>query len=301
MLRRELFVGLAGLGLSGCAAGLRQSSELRGPPLWLAAGGRGRVYILGFADAKDHSWFTPTVQRAFEESSELWLENAPIAPSAQRIESEQKAAELEALGYESGRTFFEALEPHVRQRTIAFLAEVDLRPESIEKFRPWRAYYVLNAAYWSKKKLTYEPVPVDAVLREFATKAQKTIRYEMPTREHFIRFMAAMSDRAQSQYIEWLLDYIEDDRSGLNERDSFSWISGVHGSSALRSLDRMRSKAPDLYAVMQPRRNEWWARQIEVLLATDKTCFIGVGQLHVMGADRIPSQLKRMGITLRRL
>jgi len=60
----------------------------------------------------------------------------------------------------------------------------------------------------------------------------------------------------------------------------------------------MRTKTPALYQVMQPRRNLWWARKIDELLATRGTYFIAVGQLHVLGPDGIPRQLEKRGIRL---
>jgi uncharacterized protein YbaP (TraB family) len=48
-----------------------------GPILWVVQRGGAKVYIFGFSDAKDQSWFTPTVERAFDQSRELWIETPP--------------------------------------------------------------------------------------------------------------------------------------------------------------------------------------------------------------------------------
>lgn len=296
--RRELLLAAAGLALTGCVTNRRLLNS-QGPPFWLATRNSNRVFLFGFGDARDRSWFTPTIERAFSESSEVWLENAPY--HQQEPPSGALAAELEQLGYESGRTFFDALDPQVRERTLVYMSESGIKRESVELLRPWRAYYVLNGAYWSKKELASDPVHVEAELRELATAAGKRISYEMPTTESFVRFMAGMPDKAQSQYIEWLLDYIEEEKRGLHDQnDNFSWIQGKPGAGTLRSLERMR-KMPDLYQAMQPQRNEWWARKIIDLLETNDTYFVAVGLLHVLGPDGIPQQLERLGITLESL
>lgn len=303
MLRRDFMsTVVSGVALAGCVSASR-SANSSGPLFWLATKNRSRVFLLGFGDARDQSWFTPIIERAFVESSELWLENAEYAaPDQNDASARQKTAELEKLGHESGRTFFDALDPRVRERTLAYMSETGIKRESIETLRPWRAYYILNSAFWSKRRLAYQPVHVDAVLRKLAVAAHKKIGYEMPTGESFVRFMASMSDKAQSQYIEWLLDYIEDDNKGLNDEDgSFSWTTGKPGESAVRSLERMRTNMPDLYRVMQPKRNEWWAQKIIGLLAAGDTSFVAVGQLHVMGPDGIPRQLERLGVRLQLL
>ena len=64
------------------------------PQLWLATDGDARVYIFGFGEAKDTSSAHPSVRRAFEQSSELWLETAgPGAPTNQSPAERRAAAE----------------------------------------------------------------------------------------------------------------------------------------------------------------------------------------------------------------
>jgi uncharacterized protein YbaP (TraB family) len=204
---------------------------------------------------------------------------------------------MERLGHETGRTLFDALEPAVRQRTLTYLAELGIPKASVETLRPWRAYSSIVSGFYSKQRLGYEPLDVDAVLLELAVATGKTVGYEMPTREAFVTFMAGMSDKAQSQYMEWLLDFLDDYKKSHSDEEAFGWISGTT-HPPMRSLDRMRTKMPDLYRVMQPGRNLWWARKIDALLATKGTFFVAVGQLHVLGPDGIPQQLKRLGIAV---
>ena len=268
-----------------------------GPQFWLAARGEARVFILGFGESRDTSWLTPSIRKAFEESSELWLETAgPSAPDTRDSSAKRAAAErIERLAHDSARSLFDALEPPVRQRTLAYLTDLGINPDSVRTLRPWRAYYTIVSAFYTGRKMPYDPVPVDGTLERMARASGKKIGYEYPTREAFVTFMAAMSDRAQSQYIEWLLDFLDDYKAGLNDEDeTFGWIEGR--KLPLRSLDRMRTRTPDLYQVMQPQRNLWWARKIEELLKTRGTYFVAVGQLHVLGPDGIPQQLQRIGV-----
>jgi hypothetical protein len=260
----------------------------------MATRGRARVFLLGLGEAKDDSWFTPVIKRAFEQSSQLWLEVGSKTPENQDPKAKQADAELmQQLEHESGRTLFDALQPRVRERTLAFLPTVGIAPQSIETLRPWKAFYAINGAFWSKTKMPYEEVYIDQVLSERGTAEGKSIRYEQPSRLDFARFMAGMSDAAQSEYIDWLLDYIEEVRSGT-QGDAFDWIAGEPAAAA-RSLDRMRTKMPDLYQPMQVKRNLWWAQKINELLATSGTYFVAIGMLHVLGPDGIPRQLEKSG------
>jgi uncharacterized protein YbaP (TraB family) len=230
----------------------------------------------------------------------LWLEDAPSGTPASQdpVSQRASAALIETLSHESGRTLFDALEPPVRQRTLAYVAELGIKKESIETLRPWAAYYVINSAFWAQWSHTNpsdDQGYVDAALGELAREQGKSIRYELPSREAFVRFMAGMPQKAQSQYVEWLLDFFDDQKKGLNDA-SFGWVTGKPGEKHSRSLNRMREKMPDLYQAIQVHRNMWWAKKIDELLATNGTYFVGIGMLHVLGPDSIPSQLQRLGV-----
>jgi uncharacterized protein YbaP (TraB family) len=260
---------------------------VQGPLFWRIARGKANVYLLGFAEANDKSWFTPSIQRAFHRSSALWLEvgYAKLPEDAEQIQQ---------LEHESGRTFFDALDRSTRERALACLAALDLKKESVETLRPWRAFYTINSAFWAQTKQAHEPLYPDQLLRDMAGEQGKRIGDEMPTQLDFARFMADMSDAAQSQYIAWLLDFL-DERKLAVSADDFGWVVGKPDASN-RSLDRMRMKAPDLYQVMQRQRNAWWAGKIVELLAGGDTSFALVGEMHVLGPDGIPQQLRARGI-----
>jgi uncharacterized protein YbaP (TraB family) len=292
MLRREFSLTLCSLALVPRVA--ISSDPSRGPLFWLATRGKARVFLLGFADAKDEAWFTPVIERAFRDSSELWLEVGPAkAPAGADAAATQVDADLmQKFEHESGRTFFDALQPALRSRLSTYMQTLGIKKESLETLRPWRAYYVINSAFWAQRRLPYQEVYVDRLLGDAATSQGKMIRYEMPTRLDFARFMAAMPDSAQSEYISWLLDFIDDQGSGANSHP-FEWYAGDPREST-RSLDRMRAKYPELYEIMQTQRNAWWARKINDLLATPGAYFVAIGQLHVLGPDGIPRQLQRL-------
>ena len=295
MLRRHFNAALCSMAWAPFA----QARTQRGPLFWLATRGRSRVFLVSFAEARagDESWFTPALRRAFDDSVELWLEVAPAEALVGRDPATRvkEDAEYQTLSREPpGRTFFDELEPHARERARAYVAELAIKKELLEPLRPWAAYYTINAAYWARTQLPYEPVNVDHVLWKRATEAGKSVGYEMPTGVAFARFMAAMPQKAQSQYIEFLLNYFDDRKKGL-AGDVFDWQVGSPTGS-VRNLDRMRQALPALYQCMQVQRNIGWAHRIDALLNTQRTCYIAIGQLHVLGPDGIPAQLRRLRI-----
>lgn len=287
MRRRRFNIGLCCLALAGCShlePAPINSAKSPGPKFWRA--GRGKdssVFLLGAAEAKDHSWFTPQIEHAFAASAELWLET-PLDPWPPDL--------LQELGHNPERTFFDSLEPSVRERTKTYVNELGIDPKSIEYMRPWYAYYRINSAFWKQRTRPPGMESPEAVLRGMAIQTGKTIQHEFQTGAALLRYFAAMPEVEQSQYIEMLLDFFDDEKLGLNEA-YFGW---VRGAPSTRALDRMRTKTPELYKFLQADRNVWWARRIDQMLATSGTRFVLLGMNHVLGPHGVPKELERSGV-----
>jgi uncharacterized protein len=287
MLRRDFGIGLMSLMFAHRAIARLGLSEDQ--PLHVFERGQARVFILGFGEARDESWATPEVRRAFETSSDLWLEVSHDLGS-----EPEAAAQREQLTHDpGGRSFFDVLEPQVRGRAMEYCAQLGIPVEKIAKQRPWSAFYTINGAYWSRHKPAFEPQYPDETLMKWAKAQGKTVHYETPDQLEFARFMSAMPDAAQSQYIVFLLDFLDDQSAGRN-RGEFEWIHG-DTATAERAVERMRTRTPDLYRFMQVQRNAWWARTVDRLLDAGGTHFIGIGQMHVVGPDGISMQLQKLG------
>lgn len=288
MRRRE--VALAVCSLAVVPILVAAEAATRGPLFWMAKRGNAKVFLLGFAEAEDRSWLTPTIRAAFEESAALWEEVAP-PPSLEHVNQL-----YEQYGFDSHRSFFDVLRPTVREKAERYAARLHVDRASIEHMKPWRAYYVLSSAFGTRPdarargELDYP----DQVLLATAKKSGKSLQYEYPSFDALIQFMAGLSDEAQSQYIAWLLDYFDAELQGPSDAAN-TWVVGKPDAA---SLDRMR-RQPALYRAMQVERNLWWARKIHTLLDTGGTCFVAVGLLHTLGPDGIPQQLKGLGVDLR--
>jgi uncharacterized protein YbaP (TraB family) len=286
VLRRDFGRGMLLLALARSAGAANHVPD--GTPLQVLVRGRAQVFIFGFGDAKDDSWATPELHRAFKASSVLWLEVSHDPGS-----EPDAAMKREQLTHDAdGRTFFDVLEPAVRARAKAYCAKLGIPQERISPQRPWSAFYTINRAYWSQHKPSFEPQNPGETLAKWAKDQGKPIRYEMPSQLDFARFMAAMPDAAQSQYMTFLFDFLDDQTAGRN-RNEFGWIDG-DTTLGERAVERMRTRTPDLYRIMQVQRNAWWSRTIDRLLTSGGTHFIGIGQMHTLGPDGIPSQLRRM-------
>ena len=286
MLRRDFGIGVLSLALARHASAARNVPA--GTPLQVLRRGDAKVFLFGFGEAKDESWATPELRGAFEASSELWLEvshDPGLEPDS--------AAKREQLTHDAnGRSFFDVLDPEVRARAKAYCAQLGIAPEQIEPQRPWSAFYTINGAYWRQHKPSVELQTPEETLTKWAKDQGKPVQYEMRSQLAFARFMAAMPDAAQSQYMTFLFDFLDDQTAGRNKQE-FGWINGDTAVGE-RAVDRMRKRTPALYRVMQVQRNAWWAQTIDRMLASGGTHFVAVGQMHALGPDGIPRQVGRL-------
>lgn len=277
-----------GLVLFADAARTLAAAPVVGPPFWRIRRGAAEVTLFGFGDARDMSWYSPALREAFEHSTELWLETAP--PGAQAPPDFARVARFSNL---EGRTLFDVLEAHLVERVRQRLREYGIAESTVVGLRPWRVYYAINGAYWQRHPPADEQKAVDATLGALAREAGKPVSYEFAGFADLAEFMGSMPDKAQSQYLEWLLASLDErDRGEGSAADPYGWIEGRRPE---RSLARMAA-LPELYAEMQAKRNAWWAGKIRDFLAEGRSAFVGVGQLHVMGTAGIPAQLAAMGV-----
>jgi uncharacterized protein YbaP (TraB family) len=289
--RRNVSFSLAAaVGFPGAFA--HESVRRTGPLLWVATKAKASVYLFPFGEAKDGSWFTDRVKDAFASSSELWLELGPPPPK-DRVD-----ALYENLGHDSARTLFEALTPPVRARALQYMSELGIPRDSVQTMRPWLAYYTYLAAFDKKyghsegfTNAARPQLPPDWVLGGQALKDHKPVHFEL-TLEDWLRKLAVMPDSVQSDYLDWLMDWFDDEKKGLN-RDRFDWMEG---HLVARPIERMRTQLPDLYEIMDGQRNRWWVRQIDELLSRGGTYFVAIGQDHFADSRGIPALLLEQGI-----
>ena len=263
-----------------------------GPLLWVATRGKATVYLFPFGEAKDESWFSARVKSAFASSSELWLELGPPPPKG------EIDALYEELGHDPTQSMFDALTPPVRARALQYMSELDIPRDSIQTMRPWRAYYAFVTAFDKKyhhssgfTKVAQPQLPPDWVLGGQAAKDHKPIHYEIMMID-WIRKLAATSNQIQSDYLDWLFDFFDDEKKGLN-RTRFDWMQGHLNS---RAIDDMRTRLPALYEIMDGERNRWWARQVGELLSRGGTYFVAIGQNHFADSRGIPTLLTEQAV-----
>jgi uncharacterized protein YbaP (TraB family) len=304
VIRRRDFIVIAACALVGAGSAITALASTQGPILWSVKRNGATVYIFGFADAKDRSWLTPSIESAFRESQEVWFEtpqdDAPAEPSqsdAHKPPDDGPSPLEKELGYDNQRSLFEVLGPRLADRTLQVARDLKVSREELEHSRPWLAFFVINNAFRKKFALPQTGDDPDGILAQMALSAHKRIHSELPTNDDVLRFFANLSDEAQREHVEDLLDYIRDQKAGRNKQ-SYGWITG-HPDS--RFIDRMRHQRPALYEAMHVRRNKEWAARISGFFSTGGVYFVCLGMNHILGPDSVLRDLARIGIAARRV
>lgn len=272
------------------ACGSMQGRPASGPLIWVVERGDSRVYILGFGEARDRSWLSPTIERVLAESDEVWFE------TPQGNSQPPSAAVLQEIGYDTSKPLSTALDPALYERTKSMAASLGMDLARLDTMRPWMARTAIQRAYQaSGKAAAVEADYADAVIAQKAVAAGKTLNFEYATFEAVLRMFAGMSDQAQSEYLTDMLDYIDDAAAGRHSRHE-EWITGHPNTD---SIDNQRHKTPALYDAMHVQRNAWWANRIDEMLGTGKTHFVVLGLNHVLGPDSVLKNIERRGMGYR--
>lgn len=297
--------------LAGSAAlppTLRAATPAGEPILYRVSKGPGTVYILGFAEATDDSWFVPKIASALDAATVLWLETPPGSATAAAEGQQAPPADPELQrvfteqGFDAGHDLFKVLPPDISARTARWADKLKIARASLSPMRPWFARIQIQQAYSSQRqakaaegqKLVF---PERAVV-DRARARGIPIQSEYPTLADLLRFFANLQGPAQPQYIQELLDYFDRDEAGTNDAGKYGWITGKPSTVA---IDLQRTTTPDLYRAMHVERNSWWTGRIEGMLAAGDTAFIMIGGNHVLGPDSIPEKIRQRGLPLETL
>lgn len=292
MHRRQILSMVSGGAIGSLLPALAQE-RVSSPPIWQIRRNGATVFIFPFGDAKDRSWLTAKLQRAFDASREIWFESPHPPPSANTTVSQAISSQKDAD--DERHDLFDVVGPRRAKRLLAAARKYGVKPEALTHKRPWAAYFILNRGYWAQRGAkglgTMNESP-DYILANMARDAGKPIKSEYATNADVTALFSTMTVEAQCQRLDFLLDYFDDETAGKHN-DPYGWIAG---RTYNLTIDEMRLRYPDLYKVEHVVRNIKWAKWIEGFLTHGGTTFIGMGMNHTLGPDSIPAKLRARGL-----
>ncbi|WP_169337407.1 TraB/GumN family protein [Kiloniella laminariae] len=263
------------------------------PALWKISDTDSEIWIFGTIHLlpPELEWRSPLVQQAFAAADSLYIE-APVGDATP--ESMQPLIRRYGFNH-SGSPFADDLSPTARTRYEEVLQFLNLPPETIDNFapfRPWLAGITLVTIQMQQRG--YDPeAGVDRTLWQEAKNRGLKLGY-FETLEQQMAFFGTLPPAEELAMFEELLDWILEEPAMVDDMID-AWKTGDIATLSQLLNDSFgedeRTKATLLYD-----RNRDWADQIKKLLAGSGKSFIAVGAGHLGGEKSLQWYLNELGI-----
>lgn len=299
-------IGLRSAKLAVCAAALvfAAGPALADPSLWVATSKTSTVYLFGTVHALNPSdaWRTPTIDRAFREASELWLE-VPLPVTAKgsvlTLTPEGGPAVAQVLSEQgttiSGPPLTKRLTPAEAAELVALVA---LPQDRLDRMRPWLAALQVTASFLGRLGLTGSS-GADYTLDQEALAEGKPVK-AFETIDQQLHFFADSSPDEEMGMLRQALDDAGGGAGRLRAMEQ-AWLAGDDKVIARQFVVRARAKAPWFYRRLVVERNRRWIPTIESMLRTPGVRFVAVGDGHLVGPDGVLVLLQKDGWHVERM
>jgi hypothetical protein len=281
LTRRDLVAG----SVAGAASPSLAWAATDMAPLWVISEGSARVFLAGEGGATAAAWASARIEAAFDESAAFWRET----PAAQT----NSAAKFIARGVDRSRPLMAWLSPAEQARVRAAAAAVGTDFGALAPLEPWLAAVALNEA---RRKRFDAGLGADILttLTERAKAAGKPVQSEFADIAAVIDFFAALSPKAQVQYL--LLQAMDVEAGPTSAaRRAERWAAGDL-SLETREAQRIARLLPDAYAEVVVARNARWPARIQTMLKGGGTSLVLVGGDHLVGPKNTLAQLAAAGL-----
>jgi hypothetical protein len=257
-------------------------------PLWNVSGRDASVFLFGDCGSVSNPWRSRRIEQAFAESAIFWKETPDPGPG--------DLAGFLSAGSDPKRPLSSWLTGDQRQRVAQIAVALGSAYERFEPFKPWFAAQALNQAWMQRQSFGGDPLPV---LAAEAKRAAKPVRTEFPDIPSLVRWFDAMSNRAQVEYLLWMIETIQAGQAGFAQRTA-AWTAGDLSLETARVLREMRLY-PEAYEAETASRNRRWPDRFRAMLDGGGTTFVLVGADHLVGPQSVLAQLDAAGLHARRM
>ena len=281
-----LFVALA---VSWGAVAQPARTGSAGPALWVVrSGGDAAVYVFGrMAVGSDTQWLTPTIERAFDSTDVLWLENP-------RGDGDRGNELIGRLGFSEGYSVLDAIDESDRSRVIRLLEGAGMSADALEGRKSWLANLFLSQIIDRMNNVNGPSFP-DTVLRQRAEAQGKRVFSEWRDIGELVEYSVGLQETTQLQMLGKALDDSESYGPRLD-----AWLRG-DVETLSRIADATAINYPDAHREVNVERNSGWAARIRTMLADGDTEFVAVGIGHLVGPDNLLNQLLTGGLDVERV
>jgi uncharacterized protein YbaP (TraB family) len=259
-----------------------------GPGLWVVRSDDAAVYLFGrMAVANGAQWLTPTIEKAFDSSDALWLENP-------RADGDQGNELIGRLGFAPGYSVLDAIYPSDRDRVLRLLERAGMPADALQGRKAWLANLFLSQLIDRLNNVDGSAFP-DTVLRRRAEAQGKSVSSEWRDIGELVEYSVGLRETIQLQMLGKVLDDSESYRARLD-----AWLRGDVEALAMIA-DATAIDYPDAHREVNVERNARWVARIRTMLADSETEFVAIGAGHLVGPDNLLNQLRAGGLTVERL
>jgi uncharacterized protein YbaP (TraB family) len=273
-------------GILSCASS--PASQQSGSSVWKVSRDGNTLFLGGSVHTLREADFPlPTeFDRAFAQSAVLVLE----ADVGEMENEEIEDYLMEQMFLPDNKTLQMVLDMDTYQLLAATCREYGFSINDVARLKPSMVITMISMLQIESFGFVQEGV--DNYYEEKARKENKPVQY-LETAEFQIEVFVSMGDGYENEFVRYSLQDIEstdDDISTLVAE----WRNGGVSRSE-EALAEMKEYWPEIYRTLVTDRNSAWMPQIEEFLASGRTYFVIVGNLHMHGPDGLLRQLVDSG------
>jgi uncharacterized protein YbaP (TraB family) len=276
------------MALAWSAVGQPTNAVSSGPALWIVRSDDAAVYVFGrMAVGNGAQWLTPTIEKAFDTSDVLWLENP-------RADGDRGNELIGRLGFAEGYSVLDAVNESDRKRVLSLLEGAGLSADALRGRKAWLANLFLSQLIDRVNNIDGSSFP-DTVLRQRAEAQGKSVFSEWRDIGELVEYSVGLQDTIQLQMLGKALDDSESYGARLD-----AWLRGdVEALSMI--ADATASHYADAHREVNVERNARWVSRIRTMLDDGDTEFVAVGVGHLVGPDNLLNQLRAGGLAVERV
>lgn len=256
-------------------------------------------YLFGTVHVGQTSFYPlePQVTRALSEAGKLVIE----------VDIRDTAALQQAIVrhgiYPDGQTIAQHLSADSMKKLQLALQRAGIPLASIARMKPWMAVNMLIMDEMARSGFPIEQ-GIELYFLALAKTQNKTVQ-GLETADYQLALFDSMKGEQQEEYLKENLAELADGQAmkkGLRLITAWQGADSKALEAALLEIQNDPStSARFMQRVMLDQRNPNMAKQIETLLKNDKTSFVAVGALHLLGNKGVPALLQQRGYQVQKL
>ena len=275
------------------AAGAYQPPSTGHPALWRVADADTTIYLFGTVHAlpAGAQWLKGTVAGALLSSDTLVTEVLPGTLTDPEFLKRYTATAM----LPEGETLRGLLNPEQRAKLEAALVANGLKPDQLDRFKPWFAANTLVLAPLLKKGYAVAAGSEESIE---AKAAKGTQRLALESGDQQLALFDGLPRDLQIANLMEVVDKMGeiDERT---DRTVSAWLAGDVATVAAESEDK--DDDPRMAEALLYPRNRAFADWIAARLATPGRVFVAVGAGHLAGEHSVQVALAEKGLTVTRL